>query len=236
MREIVFSIDIETNGDAPGISSMLSLGCVAVDPQEYRICDRFLVNLDRLPNDYQTEGNKAFWAKFPEQYEATRQHTVPPGVAMDVFRNWVITTCSKFPWQNENGKSQDAVPVALAYPGSWDYGTYIYWYFTRFLGEGSSPFKHQAMDLRTMIADVTGLPYKQAHITAVPKEWMPPNRQKRVEKAEKLGDRSLAAVHNALVDAEEQAIIYLAVLKRMKEIRADAAEWRKLKRQLQNVA
>lgn len=224
MREIVFSVDIETLGDIPGVSSMLSLGCVAFHPELDVEIGRFSVNFDRLPGDIQTKGNKAFWDRFPEAFAMTRTDTVEPVVGMLRFRDFVRDLCAEYKDSGGEDKAPPAKAVCLAYPAAWDFGTWIFWYFNRFLGEDSSPFRHRALDLRTVISQVLNIPYSEAHISKVPKEWMPEVRRNRVQNAE---DQKLpvdcGADHIALDDAAEQGYMYLALRKRWREIVQRAA-------------
>jgi hypothetical protein len=205
---------------------MLSLGCVAWQPDQERKVGRFSVNLKRLPADVQTAGNKRFWDRFPDAFAATRVNTIPPTTAMVMFRDFVRDTCAQFPYYDgERKATRPAKAVCLAYPGAWDFGTWIYWYFNAFLGEDMSPFGHRALDLRTMISMVLNIPYSDAYISAVPEEMLPRVRQERLALVKATGENDRAADHISVDDADEQLDVYIALRKRWKQILAAAASW-----------
>src|SRR5690606_8989497 len=89
--------------------------------------------------------------------------------------------------------AQDAEPVLVAYPLSFDW-TWLYWYFMNFLEE--SPFNHsRCFDVKTALAVKAGLPISGAGRAKLPKELLPEEPH----------------THNALDDALEQAEIFARV-------------------------
>jgi len=85
-------------------------------------------------------------------------------------------------------------PVLVAYPLTFDW-TWLYWYFERFVEEGS-PFEHsRCFDLKTALAVKTGRPLSVSGRENLPTELR--------------SDRP--HTHRALDDAPEQAEIFANV-------------------------
>lgn len=227
-QELVFSFDIETKGDIPHRSDMLSFGVVAVNPRipdkDKRVVGTFYRNLK--PNSYglnaQTEGNLEFWAKYPEAFAQTQDNQVDCSDAMEDLVKWVNELCETHISLTGKGNYIPAKAAAMAYPAAWDFG-WIYWYINWFLGPDASPFRHQAIDLRTMISMVLNIPYREAHISKVPTTWLTSLRAARHAQAAASGDRSQVATHNGLDDAMDQAEIYLALYDRWQVILGNAS-------------
>lgn len=185
MREIYFSLDVETDGPIPGPHSMLSFGLAAFAPGLETPLSIFAANLDLLPDAYPHEDTQKFWNENSAAYEATRTSRFEPNVAMLLLRNWVKEVCER-----HNGK-----PVCVAYPASFDF-MFLYWYLIKFGGQ--SPFGMQALDTKTLA--FTRLPKKGFRETtkrAFKDHWIP---------------TELGHTHIALDDAIEQGVMFIRIL------------------------
>ena len=155
-REIFFSVDVETNGPIPGPHSLLSLGCVALDPNGTELGEWY-ANFDLLEGSAPHPDTEQFWAQFPTFYDATRTFCQTPQEAMTHFVQWV--------------ESFDGVPVAVAFPAGFDF-TWIYWYCMRFVGR--SPFSFSCIDMKTLAWQKLDLDYRRATKRNWPHNWFHP--------------------------------------------------------------
>lgn len=185
MTEIYFSVDIETDGDAPGISSMLSLGAVAMYPQSHSptmpVHSTFYRTLRRLPEARPSNSTMEWWDQFPKQWAETRAGAIDPKKAMEELEEWVQTVLADMA---EKGISAPT-PIFLAGPIGFDF-SFVYYYMHRFLGR--CIFGHNGVDLRSVAMGILGLGYRHKK-EQLPEEW----------------NTTLPHTHNALEDAEEQA-------------------------------
>ncbi len=196
-RDLYISIDIEADGPIPGPTgwgySMLSLGaCVAgwldaatgfvrISPD----ADKFYVELRPISADVVPQALAVCEAALSMPRSALVEHGTDPTVAMRGFANWVKAV--------ENKHAGRA--VAVGWPSSWDFGTWVYWYLQRYTG--SSPFSHgQHRDIRDIYAAIHGLPIRGLSKRSLPKSLRPQLRHS----------------HNALDDAMEQAELFANVL------------------------
>ncbi len=135
-KEIYISVDIEADGRAPGLSSMLSFGAAA-----YRL-DKTLVgtfsrNLELLP-DARPEAKimKEFWEGNPDAWQKARKDAEPPEKAIPEFVAWVRQI------------SGDMRPIFVGYPASYDF-KWIDYYCIRFAD--LNPFGFSGcIDLKTL--------------------------------------------------------------------------------------
>ena len=67
--ECYVSIDIEADGPAPGLNSMLSLGAAAF-AGDGTLADTFSANLETLPEAREDPKTMRWWAKQPEAWAA----------------------------------------------------------------------------------------------------------------------------------------------------------------------
>jgi hypothetical protein len=187
--DVYFSVDVETDGPIPGPFSMLSMAMVYAgrfDGTRFQRADNldcaFYRELRPISNDFQ-----------PEALEINRldrdrlvREGIPPEVAMADAARWVRDVAA------------DGEPVLVAYPLSFDW-SWLYWYFVRFVREGS-PFSHsRAFDIKTAFAVKAGIPVAEAGRSNLAPELR----------------GSAPHTHHALDDAREQA-----------EIFANLFEWR----------
>jgi len=192
MKEDLFiSVDIETDGPIPGVNSMLSVGAAAI--LNYEITDTFSVNLEQMEGAVVDPVTKReFWDKNPEAWEACRQNTEHPSVAMSKFSKWVKGL------EKKHGRRATFV----GYPAGFDF-TFVYWYFMKFVG--SSPFSFSALDMKTLGMALLHQPntkrhsYRSTSKRRFPKRWF----SKRPH------------THIAIDDAMEQADLFISMLKEL---------------------
>lgn len=147
------SIDVETDGPAPGKCSMLSLGAVAYDPLMDKVGE-FYLNIIPLPEATPDPSTTAWWDGQPEAKLAL---TDPPPMAakdaMRAFHAWL--------------KPGD---VAVCFPAGFDF-TFVYWYLHTFVGESRLGFA--ALDIKSYIHGKFGLPYKKCTKKNLPAHLRP---------------------------------------------------------------
>ncbi len=181
--DIYFSADVETDGPIPGPFSMLSFAMVCAG--------RFDGNHFEHPIDF----DKTFYRELKPisdsfEAEALRvngldrsrlcREGLSPAVAMAEASRWV---------RDVSGTDQ---PVLVSYPLSFDW-SWLYWYFVRFVPEGS-PFAHsRCFDIKTAFAVKARLPISDSGRS----QLLPSLRSRK------------AHTHNALDDAIEQAEIFV---------------------------
>ena len=199
--DLYISLDIEADGPIPGPTgwghSMLSLGaCVAgtlssgddagfhpVDPS----ADTFYVELKPISDDVAPEALAVCERALSMPREELQAHGADPATAMREFVTWV-----KEAERKHNGRA-----VAVGWPSSWDFGTWVFWYLTRFAGE--SPFSHgQHRDIRDVLATRQNIPVRGLTKRAIPQDLRAKRRH----------------THHALDDAIEQAELFANVMTR----------------------
>lgn len=89
-RDMYFSIDIESDGSAPGTSSMLSIAVVALDPVDLTECGTFYRTLKRLPEARPENDTMNWWDGFPEQWVQARKDPQDPAEVMRALQEFVI--------------------------------------------------------------------------------------------------------------------------------------------------
>ena len=187
--DVYFSVDVETDGPIPGPFSMLSMALVYAGrfdgvrfqrPED--LSCSFYRELCPISADFQPE---AMAINRLDRGRLVHEGT-PPELAMAEAAQWIREIAG------------EGEPVLVAYPLSFDW-SWIYWYFVRFLPEGS-PFNHsRAFDIKTAFAVKAGIPIVDAGRSNLTPELR----------------ASSTHTHHALDDAREQA-----------EIFANLFEWR----------
>ena len=196
--DLYISLDIEADGPIPGPTgwgySMLSLGaCVAgtlndagfrpIDPT----ADSFYVELKPISDDVVPEALAICERALSMPRDELLTQGAEPTRAMREFVDWVKAAERK----------HDARAVAVGWPSSWDFGTWVFWYLTHFAGE--SPFSHgQHRDIRDVLATRQNLPVRGLTKRAIPRHLQPKRRH----------------THHALDDAIEQAELFANVMTR----------------------
>lgn len=145
--EMYFSVDIETDGGAPGLNNMLSLGIVPI-PYD----SQFYVTLHRLPDARPDPQTMQWWADFPGAWATTRHDPQDPAKAMQDAEDFVGACLERY--HRETGET--AVPVFCASPACFDFAFYNY-YALRFLGR--TRFNLRAMDIRSYVMCALNQPY-----------------------------------------------------------------------------
>ena len=153
MPEIYVSTDIEADGPIPGPYSMLSFGSAAYRPDK-TLLGAFTANLEQLPGASTHPDTMAWWAKRPEEWDASRINLQAPEAAMRTYCGWL--------------KELPGTPVFVGYPAAFDF-LFIYWYLIRFVGE--SPFGHRGLDIRTYAMAVLKTDFYKAGKHDMPKHW-----------------------------------------------------------------
>jgi DNA polymerase III alpha subunit (gram-positive type) len=182
-KDTIISFDIETTGLTPGINSMIALGAVA-----YRNgveVASFYAALHEDPDTVRNAGTMEFWQKNKTEWKKIRSEARPIVEVMTEFADWV-----------------EALPsprTLAANPSVFDAG-FLFLYLNKFVDDDtvSRLFKrHRALDIRTYIAALFGVPYSEAERTLVPEAW----------------SAGQTITHNALDDAREQGIMLMNLLR-----------------------
>jgi hypothetical protein len=145
LRDMYFSVDIETDGPLVGINSMLSLGSTALDDDGKEI-STFSMNLKELDGAVQDEDTMRWWSGRPKALAAARKDPRSPKEVMHAFVVWVKGI----------SEPRNSKPILLAYPTVFDYG-FIRWYLIRFTG--SDIFDLNSIDLRSYAMGTSGKNY-----------------------------------------------------------------------------
>jgi len=191
---IYVSLDIEADGPAPIVNSMLSLGAVALDRTKGKgkdaIVGTWTANFDLLPGAKQDPDTMKWWETQPEAWAACREKPQDPKKAMRSLDDWV---------RGFGGK-----PVAVGFPAGFDF-TFVYVYFHLLLGE--CPFGFAAIDFKSLAACHLNIPYHESRKRNFPKRWF---------------DGSLPHTHKAIDDAMEQGVMLVNALDDIDAAHAEA--------------
>jgi DNA polymerase III alpha subunit (gram-positive type) len=152
-REVYVSTDIEADGKAPGLSSMLSLASVAYSEDGEELSS-FSVNLTLLPGAVPDPATMAWWAKQTKAWAACRSDVEDPATAMPRYVAWLRALPGK--------------PVFVAYPAGFDF-PFVAWYLHRFAG--GDPFSFAALDLKTFAWALLGGRFRDAAKRNFPRAW-----------------------------------------------------------------
>lgn len=198
LHHMLFSVDVETDGDSPAVSSMLSLGAVALHVDTYADGKTFYANLFRRPDAQPLNSTMSFWDGFPEAYARARDNLRDPKMAMLAFDEWVRETvkeeAKRLKAAGTIAQKDGLEPVFAAYPVGFDW-SWVSHYLHLYTGKcvfGFSPFDMGAYAsgvLKPEGIDLT--PHSRTHRSVWPPEWV---------------EGSLGSVpHHALEDAKIQA-------------------------------
>lgn len=154
--EVLFSIDIESDGPIPIRNSMLSFGCVAF-AETGEVLGEFERNLNPLPQAVQDPSTMGFWAANQEAWNYCTSNTVDPCAAMTDFVKWV--------------KSIPGQSVAVCMPSGFDF-TFMYMYMMWFVGE--SPFSFSSSDTKTYVSAMRKQTYRRSGKSSWPARWSDP--------------------------------------------------------------
>jgi hypothetical protein len=152
--EIYCMTDIEADGKAPGLSSMLSFATAAFDINK-NLIGTFEANLELLPNAQPSEETSRFWADNQEAYDKTRVNLESPEDAMGRYFNWLMAL--------------DGQPIFVGYPAMYDF-KWIDYYFILTLGNNPFGFS-RAVDVKSFAWAVLGNRFQATSKRCMPKEW-----------------------------------------------------------------
>ncbi len=164
-RELYFSLDVEADGPAPIVHSMLSIGAVALDIYDEKGVFRdqpvtlgsYTANLKVLPEATEDPDTMEWWKTQPEAWKKATENPRDPKEVMVEFAAWVTGLCGdKFH------------PVMTAYPAGFDF-SFIYVYLVKFLGK--SVFGFSCYDMKTGGAEICNLPFRASAKRNYPKTW-----------------------------------------------------------------
>jgi hypothetical protein len=190
LPEIYVSVDVEVDGPIPGPHSMLSVGCAAYQLDK-TVIGTFSVNLETLPGATGYPLTMAWWKTQPEAWAAHRRDTVPPEKGMADLLAWV--------------RALPGLPVFVGIPATFDF-QFVNWYLFKFTG--ASPFRHSAIDLRTLGMALTNSNWQSTVKERLPRRWWDP----------------LPHTHVALDDALEQGAVFCNMMAEMKRRFHDAGK------------
>lgn len=187
--EMYFSVDIETDGEAPGVASMLSIGISAMHPETLEESGTFYRTLKRLPDAGVNPKTMSFWDEHIEYYVAARKDPIEPLQAMKELHAFVKHQCRL---HMVDGKGP--IPVFMAYPAGFDF-SFVFYYLHRFLGE--SIFGFSSLDLKSYAMALMGTNFIDVRKENYPEGWL----------------SELPHTHHALDDAQMQADIFRRIRK-----------------------
>lgn len=152
------SVDIEADGAAPLVNSLLSVGAAAYlwTSDAHDRVGTFTVDIEPLPDAHPHPDTMRWWKSQPaEVRDAATRDAVPAAEAMTRLVVWV-----------------DGLPgrrtTFAAHPAGYDF-TRVYTYLHRFVGH--SPFSHSAFDIKTLAASLLGVPYRKVGKRQMGKRW-----------------------------------------------------------------
>lgn len=152
------SLDVETNGPAPGLHSMLSFG-VAAFLEDGTMVDTFTRNLFEDTGAGRDEDTMRWWAKQPDAWAKVQENRVYPRDAIHDFLTWMA-------------KIQN--PVIVAYPSGFDF-TFLYWYCVKYSRVSGSGIGFSCIDAKTYAFAILGGSFRDASKKNFPKAWFPPH-------------------------------------------------------------
>jgi hypothetical protein len=190
--EVFVSIDIETDGPAPGLNSMLALGAVAYDGREAEI-GTWYATFEPLPDAVPDDKTMDWWATQPEAWAEVTASRRDPAAWMTSFAGW----CDALP-----GK-----PVAVAWPAAFDFA-FVNYYCHRFAGR--NPLGFACLDIRSYANGLAGYPsYYGLPEQEIRRMAGPP-------------DTTGLRPHVAVDDAIEQGRLFMALRRHALSRRADS--------------
>lgn len=136
--ELYISIDIETDGPAPGVNNMLSLGAVALAPDgpgwvELDTWYKKFLGMPRAWPNFQTE---QWWREHPEAFEEVMKDREQPDEAIAHFIAWLEDNYGKYKL------------IAVAWPAAFDFA-FVNYYCHAYVGR--NPLGFAALDIRSYI-------------------------------------------------------------------------------------
>lgn len=140
--EVFVSIDIETDGPAPGLNSMLALGAAAF-ARDGEMIGTWYKTLHPLPEAKQDVGTMKWWATQPDAWWDVNQNRVRPELAIPAFAGWV--------------KALPGKPIAAGWPAAFDFA-FVNYYCHRFNTYSGNPLGFACLDIRSFANGLAGYP------------------------------------------------------------------------------
>jgi hypothetical protein len=182
--QIFVVVDIEVDGPAVGMHSMLSLAAVATTP--HKELGRFYQKLETLEGAARDPATTAWWDKYPEAWKEAITDPQPVRKVMTDFYDWVTGF----------GKE----PIFVSSPIGLDY-TFVSWYLLRFAPR--NPFMNEknnirTLDIRSYVAGKFNFSY---------------DNSSRLKWPESLTKNLPAHTHKAIDDAAGYAVVLRGLIK-----------------------
>jgi len=185
--EIYISIDIETDGPAPGVNSMLALGAAAFTADGAEVSDWYST-LHPLEDAVQNEDTMKWWATQPDAWAEVTANCKKPADAIPDFLWW----CDSLELRYE------AKLIAVAWPAAFDFA-FVNYYCHRF--GGRNPLGFACLDIRSYANGLARHPdyygLRKAQVRALAGEI----------------DKTGLRPHVAVDDAIEQGRLFVALRK-----------------------
>jgi hypothetical protein len=183
--EMFISIDVETDGAAPGVNSMLALGAAAFAQDGSEVATWYST-LYPLDGAAQNDETMQWWAGQPEAWAEVSRDRRTPAKAIPAFVEWC----------EDLYREHRVKLIAVAWPAAFDFA-FINYYCHRFAGR--NPLGFACLDIRSYAnglaryQDYYGLPEKRVRAMA--------------GEVDKTGLRE----HVAVDDAIEQGRLFMAL-------------------------
>lgn len=179
---VFFSFDIEADGRAPGLSSMLAFGAVALRASDGKVLRYWNVNLMPLPGAVPDPDTMRWWKTQPDAWRLLQIDRQDPGTAIEKLAR-------------EIEKLQDEYEVVpVAWPAAFDWA-WLNYYMWRFAGRNPLGYSCQCIGSYAWAAGGRSKPRDHNALIEEAKCRVPSNIVKHVP-----GD-----------DALEQAFILFAI-------------------------
>lgn len=181
--DTIISFDIETTGLTVGVNSMIALGAVAYRNGEE--ISSFYGAMHELEGTERDAGTMQFWQQHLQEWKRIRAEAKEPHAVMTEFYDW--------------GMSLKSPRVLAANPACFD-SSFLWYYLHLFCGPNATTMlfkRHRAIDIRSYIMAIYGVPYSKAERMVCPEGW----------------SEGLKITHNALEDAREQGVLFMNILK-----------------------
>ena len=154
MTEIYVSTDVETDGPAPRMNSMLSFASAAY-LSDKTLIGTFSANLETLKEASADPATMDWWKSRPLAWQTCRRDPKSPRIVMPKYHLWL----NELPGN----------PVFVGYPAAFDF-MFITYYLYRFAGE--SPFSYFALDIKTYaMAIMKKKRFYGVNKDSMPKHW-----------------------------------------------------------------
>lgn len=140
--EAYVSIDIETDGQAPGVHSMLALGA-AVYASDGTELSTFYRTIRPIAGTVPLKKTMDWWKEQPEAWAEVTRNQVDAHVAIPDFARW----CDRI-------FTEGYRPVPAAWPAAFDF-SFVNYYLWRFCGR--NPLGFSCMDIRSYADGMFGL-------------------------------------------------------------------------------